>query len=232
LPTGVLERAFWQSEEGRSLLKRDSVTVCNQQCPRCGSSERHRLAYYYLKDALSFDKLSGVKLLDVGPDEFVTRTLFSRADLDYTSIDLSRGNATRPMDVTDLSFDDDTFDCVICYHVLEHVRDDKKAMLEMYRVLKAGGWAILQVPIWSERTFEDDSISRAEFLRYYGHRDHVRRYGADYRERLESAGFTVKLDDYVRRLPKEFVRRHGLLENEDIYFCRKPASPAGAVASR
>ena len=222
-PTGVLERPFWRSETAKRLLALDYIAVCNQQCPRCGSSERHRLAYFYLRDALNFDALSGIKLLDVGPDEFVTSALFDRTDLDYVSIDSSRTNATRIMDVTDLKFKDNTFDCVICYHVLEHVKDDRKAMSELFRVLKPGGWGILQVPIWSDRTFEDDSIPSSDYLKYYGHADHVRRYGPDYMDRLESVGFKVTRDGYVRKLPKEFVRKNGLLETEDIYYCEKPA---------
>ena len=222
-PTGVLDRPFWRSETAKRLLALDYIAVCNQQCPRCGSSERHRLAYFYLKDALNFDALSGIRLLDVGPDEFVTRALFDRTDLDYVSIDSSRTNATHIMDVTDLKFKDNTFDCVICYHVLEHVKDDRKAMSELFRVLKPGGWGILQVPIWSDQTFEDDSIPRSDYLEYYGHADHVRRYGPDYMGRLKTAGFKVTRDGYVRRLPKEFVRRNGLLETEDIYYCENPA---------
>ena len=222
-PTGVLERPFWQSEAGRTLLDEDYIAVCNRQCPRCGSSERHRLAYFYLKDALDFESLSGIALLDVGPDEFVTRKLFSRPGIDYTSIDISRRNASRIMDVANLDFEDDAFDCIICYHVLEHVKDDEKAMSELHRVLKPGGWGILQVPIWADRTFEDDSIPRERFLEAYGHSDHVRRYGPDYKDRLESAGFKVTVDDYVRRLPRGFVSRYGLLETEDVYFCEKPA---------
>ena len=232
LPTGVLERPFWQGETGRALLGLDGITVCDRQCPRCGSSERHRLAYFYLKDALRFDEMSGISVLDVGPDEFLTRALFDKADIDYVSIDLVRGNATRRMDVTDLDFEDDTFDCLICYHVLEHVREDTKAMSELLRVMKPGGWGILQVPIWSEVTFEDEAIPREEYLEYYGHKDHVRRYGHDYKERLESVGFEVKVDDYVRRLPKQFVRRYGLLEDEDIYYCEKVGSRGQAAPHR
>jgi SAM-dependent methyltransferase len=227
LPTGVLERPFWKSDAGKRLLELDYITVANLRCPRCGSSERHRLAYYYLKNAVGFDALSGIKLLDVGPDEFVTRALFRRPDLDYTSVDLTRSNATHSMDVTDLSFDDSTFDCIICYHVLEHVPDDGKAIAELFRVMKPGGWGILQVPIWADRTYEDPSIPRSGYLEHYGHRDHVRRYGPDYKTRLEVAGFDVTLDDYVRRLPRELVARHGLLETEDVYVCRKPEATAG-----
>ena len=157
----------------------------------------------------------------MGPDDFVTKALFEREGIDYTSIDVARENATVKMDVTSLTFKDDSFDCIVCYHVLEHVPDDSKAMSELLRVLKPGGWAILQVPIWAEVTFEDDSIARRDFLKYYGHADHVRRYGPDFRKRLESAGFKVTVDGYVRDLPREQVDRYGLLEGEDIYFCEK-----------
>jgi ubiquinone/menaquinone biosynthesis C-methylase UbiE len=130
------------------------------------------------------------------------------------------------MDITNLEFDNDTFDVIICYHVLEHVPDDATAMRELFRVLKPGGWGILQVPIWSEATFEDSSIPRQDFLKQYGHTDHVRRYGPDFKDRLEAEGFTVVRDDYVKTLPEKFVQRHGLLRQEDIYFCRKVEVPS------
>ncbi len=159
--------------------------------------------------------------MDVAPDRFVTEALFDQLEIDYTSVDLARPNATHRMDVTALEFDDDSFDWIVCYHVLEHVEDDRKAMSELCRVLKPGGRAILQVPIWSDATFEDEGAGRADYLRLYGHHDHVRRYGLDYKDRLESAGFDVTLDGYVRTLSKETARRYGLLENEDIYVCGK-----------
>ena len=224
LPTGVLEREFWSSPGAQQLLAEEFVTVCNLQCPRCGSSERHRLAFFYLQDNLRMKENQGARLLDVAPDAFVTKALFQTADIDYVSIDLVRSNADYLMDITDLQFDDDSFDVIVCYHVLEHIKEDRQAMGELYRVLKPGGWAILQVPIWARETYEDDSVPREKFLKHYGHKDHVRTYGLDFKERLQSSGFQVKLDQYVRMLPEEVVNKFGLLLQEDIFRCEKPVA--------
>jgi SAM-dependent methyltransferase len=129
------------------------------------------------------------------------------------------------MDITRISLTDNQFDCVICYHVLEHIPDDQKAMRELFRVLKPGGWAILQSPIDfnHDKTFEDPSIvSPDERERFFGQNDHVRIYGRDYKDRLEKAGFVVKVDDYVQQLGDSAIKKYGLMRDEKIHFCSKP----------
>src|SRR5690606_2967669 len=114
--------------------------------------------------------------------------------LNYVTADLDSPYAAVRMDVCDIPFRDEVFDVVLCNHVLEHVPDDHVALLEIYRVLRQGGWAILQVPIDSdlEVTFEDESIVDPEQRKMvYGQDDHVRQYGRDYPSRLRNAGFTV-----------------------------------------
>jgi len=222
MPTGALERPFWKSAEGQALLQLDYINVANAMCPFCRSSERHRLLYFYLRDRMSFFQMKGVKLLDVAPDGFLWDKVFSQAEIEYISIDVTPARQpTMIMSVTDLTFSESTFDAIICYHVLEHIPDDIQAMQELYRVLQPGGWAILQVPIWAEETVEDPAVPIEEYAAVYGHKDHVRRYGLDYKDRLASVGFKVTWDDYVRQLPRDFVRRYGLFETEDIYFCEK-----------
>jgi len=106
--------------------------------------------------------------------------------------------------------------------VLEHVPDDIKAMGELCRVLRPGGWAILQVPILVERTVQDPSITDpAERLRRFAQADHVRVYGPDYADRLRLAGFTVDVDRYAQRLGPERTRRYGLQKEDIIHFCTK-----------
>jgi SAM-dependent methyltransferase len=145
-------------------------------------------------------------------------------NLDYVSVDLYSRLAMINMDATDIKFPEGTFDCVLCYHVLEHIPDDKKAMSEILRVLKPGGWGILQVPILAETTIEDPAINSPEDReRVYGQSDHVRAYGLDYKDRLEDAGFIVTVDDYVSELGGEVVRRCGLEKDECIYYCVKPS---------
>ncbi|MDA2918280.1 class I SAM-dependent methyltransferase [Desulfobacterota bacterium AH_259_B03_O07] len=113
---------------------------------------------------------------------------------------------------------------ILCFYVLEHVEDDRKAMKELFRVLKPGGWAILQVPIFQDRaaTFEDPSIiSPEERESVFGKKDHVRIYGLDFKDRLECSGFKVFVDNYVSTLNPEVVKRCGLDPTEKIFFCTK-----------
>jgi SAM-dependent methyltransferase len=224
-PTGALERPFWCSTEGLKLLESSEINVANAQCPNCGSGERQRLLNFYLKDKINFFELKGIKILDVAPDDFLWEKVFSKADIEYTSIDItSARNPFQIMDITELKFEDNSFDVIICLHVLEHIPEDDKAMGELHRVLKFGGWAILQVPIWSFNTVEAPGVTRDQYLELYGHSDHVRRYGFDYKERLEKAGFVVNVDQFSRKLGPEFRQRYGLFETEDIFYCTKTQS--------
>ena len=85
------------------------------------------------------------------------QSLEALTNVDYTSVDLESPLAMHKEDLTKLSFKDNVFDAILCYHVLEHIEDDKKAISELFRVLKPNGWAILQTPIDEDRehTFED-----------------------------------------------------------------------------
>lgn len=128
-------------------------------------------------------------------------------------------------DLVRLPFMDNSFDVSICYHVLEHVPDDRQAMGELFRVLKPGAWSVLQSPVDPERetTFEDPSVtSPHERLRLFGQVDHVRVYGRDYKNRLEQVGFRVRLDAYAGSLGSSLIRRFGLPGGEELYVCSKP----------
>ena len=113
---------------------------------------------------------------------------------------------------------------ILCNHVLEHIPDDTKAMQELYRVLKPGGIAILQIPIDSSRevTFEDDTIiDKDERTRIFGQYDHVRLYLIDYYKKLEKLGFTVKQIAYAENMTDEEIERYRINKNEVIPVCIK-----------
>ena len=189
--------------------------------------ERHRLLGLYLPERTEF--LSApVSLLHVAPETSVERVLRRNKHLDYISIDLRHAIAERRMDLTDLRFEDNEFDAIICSHVLEHIVDDTQAMRELCRVLKPTGLALILVPqdMNLETTFEDPAVTSPEDrLRVFGQGDHVRVYGRDFQGRLRDAGFTVELEIYGDRLPGSVVRRHALRPTPPtlIYRCTKPA---------
>ena len=195
----------------------------NAQCPNCRSLERHRLIYLFVKNKTNLFT-SKLKMLHVAPERILALIFKNKSNIDYLSVDLEPDKAMVKMDITNIKYPDNTFDVIFASHVLEHIPDDKKAMGELYRVLHPKGWAILQVPIWGEKTFEDSSIkSPEEREKYFGQSDHVRKYGFDnvYLERLQEAGFKVKVDNYVKTLGSEKIKQYGLIETESIYYCKK-----------
>lgn len=202
-------------------------------CPGCGSSERSRLLYLYFTNKTNlFD--SNLTLLHFAPEmEFYT--LFKKLqNINYIPTDLSSALGDFRMDITKIILKDNSIDVIICSHVLEHVKDDIKAMSELFRVLKSGGYAIIQVPIdyQREETYETPLVQTPEErLEIYGHPDHVRQYGMDYSKRLHNVGFDVIVDDYVKRFDNKQIQKYCLDETEYIYFCRKSINTAKFIQS-
>lgn len=185
---------------------------------------RHRALVLLLRNELRLPTRDA-SLLDVGPARAVRRWLETMPKLRYLATDLSSPLADVLADVTDLPMEDESFDVVLCVHVLEHVLDDRAAIREIHRVLGPGGIAVLQVPP-SERatTFEDPSVATPEEReRVFGQYDHVRICGADYGERFVEAGFEVEELDYVARLSESERTLYGLRTGEPIFICRKTA---------
>jgi len=194
----------------------------NARCPVCGSLERHRLMWLFLQEQTPLFDGSSRRLLHFAPWPSLRKRFEEVTLLQYLTADLSHGQAMLQMDITDIYFADDTFDVIVCSHVLEHVLDDKKALSELFRVLKPGGWAVLQVPVVGEVTFENPAItSPAERERLFGQHDHVRLYGRDFRDRLEAAGFSVKVVPFARQIGHQKVAYFALDNDECIYWCKK-----------
>lgn len=164
-------------------------------------------------------------MLHVAPELCFIERFEALPNLDYITADIESPLAKVKMDIHDIPFDDNTFDVAMCNHVMEHVENDIKAMSELHRTLKPGGWAIIQIPFFyplAEETYEDKSIIGAkEREAAFGQDDHVRLYGKDYGRRLEKAGFTVVEDEYVTSLGPEIVAQHALPGDEVIYLCKK-----------
>jgi SAM-dependent methyltransferase len=195
----------------------------NALCPNCLSLERHRLMQFYLKEKTNF-YTAPHRVLHIAPEHCFIRRFSAMKNLKYITADIESPLAMVKMDIHQIPFEANTYDVAFCNHVMEHVTDDIKAMSEIYRVLKPGGWAIIQSPMWPglTNTFEDFSIKDpVEREKIFGQSDHVRNYGTDYGRRLEKAGFAVTEDKFVMELPKEKVKRFALPGEEIVYFCRK-----------
>ncbi len=187
----------------------------NVLSPSTLSLERHRLLWLYLLNETDFF-MSKKKVLHMAPEQcFLKR--FKKLNHDYTTADLYSPIADVKADITNLPFEDNSFDIVFCNHVLEHIPDDTKAMQELHRVLKSGGMGIFQIPqdLNREKTFEDDSITDPkERAKIFGQYDHVRVYGRDYFDKLRSIGFRVKEVNYSANLAPELVDKYRLAQGE------------------
>jgi len=192
----------------------------NSKCPQCSSGDRERLVYLYLKKEKPYIFSSKIKLLHIAPEKNLTTTFKSHSNIDYISADLYSPVADIKMDITDIKQNNETYDVIICNHVLEHIINDHKAMTELHRVLKKKGFAILQVPIsYSiEQTFEDESITSPEDReKIFGQDDHVRIYAHDYVSRLTKAGFTVVEYQFT----DDIIDRYRLIKEEKVFVCYK-----------
>ncbi len=196
----------------------------NALCPKCLALERHRLMWVYLKRETDFFT-APLKVLHVAPELCFIKRFENSGNLDYITGDLESPLAKVKMDVHEIPFDDNTFDVLFCNHVLEHVEDDIAVMKEIRRVMKPGGWAILQSPqdMNLETTYEDKSITDPkEREKHFGQYDHLRMYGRDYGERLASSGFEVKPYDYAEAMTEEEIAKYCFMKGELVYVCYKP----------
>jgi predicted SAM-dependent methyltransferase len=197
----------------------------NVLSPSTLSLERHRLLWLYLQRKTDFFTRRQ-KLLHFAPEQAFFKRFKAMQNLEYTTTDLNSPIADVKADICDLPFKTNYFDTLICNHVLEHIKDDSKAMRELLRVLKPGGIAILQIPQDLSRatTFEDDSITDSkERSRIFGQYDHLRIYGRDYFDKLRKIGFQVKEVDLTSELTMEEVDYFRLSKGELLPICTKPS---------
>lgn len=190
----------------------------NVLSPSTLSLERHRLLWLYLKNETKFF-LDHLKVLHFAPEQAFYKRFKQMNNLDYVTTDLNSPLADVKADICNLPFKDDEFDIIFCNHVLEHIPDDAKAMLELYRVLKKGGMGVFQIPqdLKREITFEDNSITdKNERAKIFGQYDHVRVYGRDYFDKLRRIGFKVDEVDYTSQLSDEGIQTYCLAKGEII----------------
>ncbi|MEL0457479.1 methyltransferase domain-containing protein [Flavobacteriaceae bacterium SZ-1-7] len=213
----------------------------NVLSPSTLSLERHRLLWLYLKNETDFfqpelvsgsisnvdkriilrdaETSSALKVLHFAPEQAFFNRFKKMDNLDYVTTDLNSPLADVKADICNLPFNDNEFDVILCNHVLEHIPNDKKAMSELFRVMKPNGMGIFQVPqdLNRETTFEDDSITdKKERAKIFGQYDHVRVYGRDYFNKLQAIGFKVEEVDYTSKLSDEEIKKFCLAKGEII----------------
>lgn len=196
----------------------------NVLCPYDLTLERHRLMWLYLKEQSNFFSANNLDVLHIAPEQCFHKKFKNQKNLNYLTGDLVSPIADMHFDLHEIPLEDNRFDVVFCNHVLEHVDDAHQCMSELYRVMKPGGWGIMQVPLDYTRdtTYEDASItSPEEREKHFWQKDHVRLFGNDYPEWLKKAGFEVETFDVNQKYSSEMVDRYRLIKEEMIFVVSK-----------
>ena len=207
----------------RSFLPFGTPARAQARCPVCWSLERHRLLWLWFERFTPLLDGRPRRLLHFAPEICLASRLRRQSGIDYLSVDLSPGAAMLQMDITALDLPDESFDVVLCSHVLEHIPDDAAAMREMRRVTRPSGFAVLMVPLqYSAVTLEDPSVTDpAERKRLFGQEDHLRYYElSDFMRRLTAAGWAVRhFSTEQVASPGERLRMS--LKPRDIFLCTR-----------
>ena len=192
-------------------------------CPGDLTLERHRLMWLYLRNETNFFT-EQLNVLHIAPEQCFIHRFKAQKNLNYLTGDLVSPIADMHFDLHSIPLEDNRFDVVFCNHVMEHVDNPNTCMSELYRVMKSGGWAIMQVPqdVTRATTYEDASItSPEEREKHFWQKDHVRLFGLDYPDYLRRAGFEVEEYLLKDKLPKEKFERYRISPDEILYIARK-----------
>ena len=185
------------------------------KCSKCGSLERHRFLYLLYK-LLFLDTAKKIKVLHVAPEMIFYELINKNQNIDYRSMDLypelySYAQNIIKGDITNMPFEDNTFDFVIHNQVLEHIKQEEQCIKECLRVLKPGGMCIINIPYSEkkENNYQDDTIETPEGRKKaYYQSDHVRLYGKECLDR-----FVRKFDLY--RIDADFLAR-GIMKQANV----------------
>jgi len=194
-------------------------------CPHCRSLARHRWIWLYLKEHINIED-ARIYLLHFAQEYSLHRAFKRLPNVRTIGSDICHQERVLVQeDISWLAFAESTFDAIVCNHVLEHVLDDRRAMNELYRVLKPYGWALVTTPVrMNQLTYEDASITDArQREQAFGQRDHVRWYGYDIVDRLKAVGFDVTLS-YSKEVAVETREKYGIDEEGIIFWCVKTAA--------
>jgi len=204
---------------GSAVAHRENVL-----CPYDLTLERHRLMWLYLKNESDFFTANKLKVLHIAPEQCFYSKFKVQKNIEYLTGDLESPLADLHFDLHKIPLEDNQFDVVFCNHVMEHVDDPIQCMTELHRVMKIGGWAIMQVPqdFSRETTYEDATIiSLEEREKHFWQKDHVRLFGKDYPQWLEKAGFSVDVFVLTNHYDQETIEKFRLMQGELLYIAHK-----------
>lgn len=190
----------------------------NALCPNCLSLERHRLLWLYLKGKTNLFK-EEISFLHIAPELCFIPRFRKQANIKYTTADLESPWADIHLNIENMPIEDNSYDALMANHILEHVDNLDKALSEIRRVLKPGGWAILISPINPKRetTYSDPSITNPiEREKHFGQKDHVREFGRDYADILRGSGLEIIEDKFIEGLDKDILRRYALADIKNL----------------
>jgi SAM-dependent methyltransferase len=197
-------------------------------CPYCACHDRERHLLLYMTAQGLIDRFRGSAILHFAPEHRLSAVIEATCPGSYVKGDLfPTSEDIETINMLAIDYPSETFDFVIANHVLEHVDDDLLALAELRRVLKIGGFAILQTPysVKLSKTFSDPGID-SELARYhaYGQADHVRLYGVDIVDRIESAGFESRMATHEELLAGVDPRKFGVNEKEPFFLFKRSDS--------
>lgn len=216
MPSGIPEEIFSSHYIIGGCYRENCI------CPYCGSNDRARWQYYVLKNYSGILQHQHCRILHFAAEKFNSKLIRSNKTCNYITAEIKWGRGDYVLDMMDMdSIASHSFDYFIANHVLEHIIDEQKAISEIKRILKKDGKIILSFPICTDmKTYEDASITTEEGrLKAFGQKDHVRLYGTDFKERLESYGLNVELHSPENELTEEEIARYGLIKDDISILC-------------
>lgn len=213
---------------GYHVGKPETMNEEEYSCPFCYGSDRDRLYALFFRRLQECKKgkiFKNVRLLDIAPSGSIQKFLFrEQGEITYDTADLFMEDVDYKVDIQEMpEIDDEKYDLFICCHVLEHVKDDKKALRELHRILKPDGIGLLLVSLDLEQDEIDEEygLTEEENWKRFGQGDHVRKYSKQgFIGRMEEAGF------YVNQLGKTFFgkkeyKRNAINEEAVLYAVSK-----------
>lgn len=192
-------------------------------CSNCGASDRDRLYAMYIKEILRNNEKI-INMLDIAPSKSLTSFIKKFPKIKYKTADLYMEKVNDNIDITNMPYADESFDVIICSHVLEHIENDIKALKELYRILNKNGWGILMVPInlHLEKDYENPSAKTPEERwKHFGQNDHVRIYSKQgFIKKVLAANFKIQQLD-SKHLGAEKFKNYGIANSSVLYVVTK-----------